>query len=210
MGGWNIPRLHEPIARYFRTRRFRQFVESFDVNERTLVADVGGTAYYWAYAPVRPRVVIVNLEPPPPDPGGLRWVVADGAALPFRDGAVDVAFSNSVVEHIPGNAARRAYAQELERIGRRVYVQTPSRWFPIEPHLMTPLIHYLPKRWQRPLLRYFTVWGLLHKPTPEGCDEFLRDITLLTHAEMRALFPRAQMGRERVLGLTKSYVAMRR
>ena len=74
---------------------------------------------------------------------------------------------------------------------------------------MTPFIHFLPKRRQRPLLP-FTVWGLLEKPTPEGCDDFLRDIDLLTAAELRELFPDAEIWKERALGLLKSIIAVRR
>ena len=62
--------------------------------------DVGGYAYYWDYLPARPRIVIVNLDlPAAPDPR-FDWVSADARALPFRDRAFDVAFSNSVLEHI--------------------------------------------------------------------------------------------------------------
>ena len=150
----------------------------------------------------------MNLEPPAEPAPGIDWVVADGRRLPFRDGAFELAFSNSVVEHIPGLDNRRAYARETARVGRGYYVQTPYRWFPVEPHLMTPFIHFLPKRLQRPLLP-FTVWGLLEKPTPEGCDDFLRDIDLLTTAELRELFPGAEIWKERALGLLKSIIAVR-
>ncbi len=206
----NIPAIHQPLARYFRGRRFRRFASEFAVGAATRVLDIGGYHYYWDYFADPPRVTIVNLEPPAqPDPR-FSWVVADARALPFRDDAFDVAFANSVVEHIPGQPNRQAFARETQRVARRYYVQTPYRWFPVEPHLMTPFIHYLPKRWQRPLLRRFTVWGLLHRPTPAGCDEFLRDIDLLTAAELRALFPGAAIWRERALGLLKSIAAVRR
>ena len=205
----DIPTIHRPIARYFRSRRFKKFGESFQIRNDTRVLDVGGYAYYWSYLPTEPHVVIVNLDlPANPDPR-FDWVAADARALPFRDAAFDVAFSNSVVEHIPGEESRFAYAREIQRVARGYYVQTPYRWFPIEPHLMTPLIHYLPRRWQRPLLRRFTLWGLLHRPTPEGCDEFLRDIHLLDIAALRRLFPGGIVWKERFLGLLKSISAVR-
>lgn len=205
----DIPTIHRPIARYFRSRRFRRFCESFRIQPETRVLDVGGYSYYWDYLPARPRVVIVNLDlPADPDPR-FDWVSADARALPFRDGAFEVAFSNSVVEHIPGDENRAAYAAEIQRVADGYYVQTPYRWFPVEPHLMTPLIHFLPRTWQRPLLRRCTVWGLLHKPTPEGCDEFLRDIQLLDVAALRRLFPGATVWKERFLGLLKSISAVR-
>ena len=206
----DIPAIHEPLARYFRSRRFRRFAQEFEVDGSTRIVDVGGYHYYWSYFTKAPQVTIVNLEPPDrPDPA-FRWVIADARALPFRDGSFDIAFANSVVEHIPGLENRQAFAQETRRVAARYYVQTPHRWFPIEPHLMTPLIHYLPKRRQRPLLRRFTIWGILHKPTPEGCDDFLRDIDLLTVRDLKALFPQAEIWRERALGLLKSITAVRK
>lgn len=205
----DIPTIHRPIARYFRSRRFRKFCSSFQIDEHKQVADVGGSAYYWDYFAVLPRVVIVNLDLPTEPDRRFDWVVADARALPFRTTAFDVAFSNSVVEHIPGDENRAAYAREIQRVAHSYYVQTPYRWFPIEPHLMTPLIHYLPRNWQRPLLRRFTVWGLLHSPTPQGCDEFLRDIQLLDVAALKGLFPDATIWKERFFGLLKSISAVR-
>jgi hypothetical protein len=121
-----------------------------------------------------------------------------------------VAFSNSVIEHISAPADRAAFAREIVRVGRDYYVQTPSRWFPVEPHLMTPFIHYLPRRVQRKLLLNFTLWGILVRPTPEGCDAFLRDIRLLTRRDLRKLFPQAEIWREWAAGLVKSFIAVSR
>jgi hypothetical protein len=204
----SIPRLHRPIARYFRGKRFRAFETAFGVTGNTRILDLGGYEYYWSFFGQKPRVTIANLDPPKERQGGFHWVIADARHLPFRDAAFDVVFANSIVEHVPGQPNRQAFAEEIRRVGRRYYVQTPNRWFPVEPHLMTPLIHYLPKRVQRPLLRYCTVWGLLARPTPQGCDAFLRDIDLLTTQELQQLFPQAEIWRERFLGLTKSLIAV--
>ena len=155
-------------------------------------------------------MTIANLEPPARRNSRFDWVIADARRLPFRDGAFEVAFSNSVIEHISGPGDREAFAAEIVRVGRRYYVQTPSRWFPIEPHLMTPFVHYLPRPLQRKLLRNFTVWGVLVRPTPQGCDAFLRDIRLMTARDLRQLFPAAEIWRERALGLVKSLIAVSR
>lgn len=169
---------------------------------------MGGYEYYWSFFDRIPRVTIVNLEPPQNPSRQIDWVVADARRLPFRDKAFDVAFSNSVIEHISAEDDRQAFAAEIVRVGRRYYVQTPSRWFPVEPHLMTPFIHYLPRGVQRKLLRNFTVWGVLVRPTPEGCDAFLRDIRLMTAGELRRLFPAGEIWRERAFGLVKSLIAV--
>jgi hypothetical protein len=90
-----------------------------------------------------------------------------------------------------------------------VWVQTPARWFPFEPHLLAPCLHYLPRAWQRRLLRHCTPWGWIARPSREANDCFLAQTRLLTHREMRELFPDCEIRRERFLGLTKAYVAVR-
>jgi hypothetical protein len=59
-------------------------------------------------------------------------------------------------------------------------------------------------------VRNFTGWGLLTRPSPERVDGFLGELRLLGRAEMQALFPDCEIRRERFLGLTKAYVAVRR
>ncbi len=62
---------------------------------------------------------------------------------------------------------------------------------------------------QRRMLRYFSVWGLVKKPTPQEVDAFLSEVRLLTSDDMKVLFPDCQILKERVLGLTKSFIAVR-
>ncbi len=201
-------RLHRPVARYFRTRRLRRFVADFDVDSTTRVLDLGGLAFYWTFLDKPPQVTIVNLEPPLDGAGLSRWVVADATRLPFRDGAFDVVFSNSLIEHIIDDAARKAFAAEVHRVGRRFHVQTPNRWFPVEPHLMTPLIHFLPTGVQQKLVRNFTLWGWVARPTAAEAEGFLRLTKLIDRREFKGLFPAATILKEKFLGLTKSFTAV--
>jgi hypothetical protein len=72
-------------------------------------------------------------------------VRADGRALPFRDGEFELGFSNAVVEHVPGGRdGQRQFVAELCRVARRVFVTTPNRWFPLDPHTLLPFVHWLP------------------------------------------------------------------
>ena len=34
--------------------------------------------------------------------------------------------------------------REAVRVGRRVFLTTPNRWFPVEVHTRLPLVHWLP------------------------------------------------------------------
>jgi SAM-dependent methyltransferase len=106
----------------------------------------------------------------------VRLVVADGRRLPFADGEFDVAVSNAVVEHVGGADDQRAFVHELCRVGRRIFVSTPNRWFPIEVHTLLPLVHWLPRARARAAFRAL------------GREE-ATSIRLLGRREFRSLFP---------------------
>ena len=201
--------LHLPLARFFRSRRLRRFAQSFQLDRQTRVLDLGGAEYYWPWLEVRPRVTVANFEERDLKKADLDWVRADGRELPFQDGAFDVVYCNSVLEHLPDEASRYALAQEVARVGRGYSVQTPNRWFPVDAHTLTPAFHFLPKRWQSRLARNFTLWGRLQRPTLAEARGFVENIRLLTARDLQRLFPDAVIERERFLGLTKSVIAVR-
>lgn len=189
-----------------------EFLRAFEVTADTRVLDVGGNAGTWMNLPVRPRVTLVNLSPVAIGKHtgpAMQYVVGDGCKLPFRDQSFDIVFSNSVIEHLGNAYFQEAFAKEVARVGRRFYVQTPNRWFPIEPHLLTPFIHFSPKSWQRTLVRHFTVWGLVTKPSRERCIEMVSELRLLTRSEVQQLFPHGVLRREKFAGLTKSFTITR-
>jgi hypothetical protein len=193
----------------------RTFLREFPLTPQSRVLDVGGTPADWGMLPVQPRLVLLNMPRARADmAAAAQWVAADGCALPFRDQSFDVVFSNSVIEHVGDVATQRRFAREVARVGRGYWVQTPNRWFPVEQHLLTPFLHWLPKPWQRWLARRGTVWALVTRPTPDRrefyIEHFLRDIRLLTAPELLALFPDSRILRERFLGMAKSLIAMRK
>ncbi len=207
----NIHSLYRPFLRHFRTRRMQQFCRIFELTAETRVLDVGGTLFNWTLLSFQPRVTIVNISLPsvPGDIEKASWIIADGRYLPFRNGAFEIVYSNSVIEHLGDLENQREFANEIRRISKRYYVQTPNRWFPVEPHLITPFIHYFSRSVQRRFLRNFTIWGLVTRPTDQQCDKFLQEVRLLNESELRELFPDAEIWHERVLGLTKSLIAVK-
>ena len=74
----------------------------------------------------------------------IAYVQGDACALPFPDGTFDVVHSNAVIEHVGGRDRQEAFVREALRVGRRVFLTTPNRWFPIEVHTRLPLVHWLP------------------------------------------------------------------
>lgn len=207
-------RLWDYFARRFRPARIARLKALLPgLAGQARVLDVGGRAAWWQMMqPATPHVTIVNLETE--DASAIRacgyhFVQASACALPFADHAFDIVMSNSVIEHVGSWEQQRRFAQEVLRCGRAVYVQTPNKWFPVEPHLLMPLAHWLPVRWQRPLVPWLSAWAWLARPPGQVIDDFLASTRLLTRAELVQLFPGCQITEERVLGLVKSYQVTR-
>ncbi len=186
------------------------FVRLFGVSAKTRIVDVGGTPFNWELVPIRPELTLINVHGEESVKGRRRTMVYDGYKLPFDDHSFDVCFSNSVIEHVGDQWRVRLFAEELRRVARTYYVQTPNRFFPIEPHFLCLFVHWLPFRLQRKLMRYFSLWGWLTGASQDETDHMLRQITLLDFGQMRLLFPDAEIIRERFLGMTKSIIAIKR
>lgn len=207
-------RFWDYFARRFRPGRILRLKAAFPqlVNDAR-VLDVGGRAAWWQMMqPATARVTVVNLETedaPALVAAGYDFVIASGCALPFADRAFDLVISNSVIEHVGDWAQQRRFASEVMRCGQAFCVQTPNKWFPVEPHLLMPLAHWLPRRWQRPLIPWLSVWALSARPPAAAIDGFLDCTRLLTRAELVQLFPGCEITEERVLGLVKSYMVWR-
>jgi hypothetical protein len=193
----------------------RRFLREFAIGPETRILDVGGAPDTWQDLPVHPNVTLLNTPRTREEMArAAAWVAGDGRMLPFPDRAFDIVFSNSVIEHVGGPESQQRFAREVMRVGRAFWVQTPNRRFPLEQHLLTPVVHWLPPRWQRWIVPRFSVWALLLRPEP-GRREFylnhyLTDVRLLDARQLGLLFPVAEILRERACGWTKSLVAMRK
>lgn len=194
----------------------RLFYAELQPSSQTRLLDIGGAPNTWLvesqYSTNFP-ITLVNLRYPDRHMlTDVRFTPVDGdaASLPFPDSSFDIAFSNSVIEHMTTWERQKAFASEARRVAKNLWIQTPARCFPIEPHLLAPFFQYLPRWLQVRMARRFTLWGLLTKPTRAQIDEMISDIRLLTYGEMKQLFPDCTILKERAIGLTKSYIAVRR
>lgn len=193
--------------------RMRAFAETFRPSADTRILDVGGTDTNWQLLGVPYEVTLLNIVVPEAQgdlPSNVRYVEGDGTALEYSEDSFDICFSNSTIEHVHTWERQQAFAREMRRVGKGIWMQTPAREFFFEPHWLSPFVHWLPKSWQRRLGRNFTLYGLVYRPSRQLVDELVDEYRLLTHAEVVELFPDCEIRRERFLGLTKSYVVVRR
>jgi len=194
----NIHALYRPFLEHFRRARLARFYSEMSICPETKVLDIGGSPFIWDLAErlgfPRPKVTLVNLLPMTSERAAeFTCVAGDARCLPFRDQSFDVAFSNSVIEHLGSLEMQKLFASEVLRVSCRHFVQTPNQEFFFEPHFLTPFIHWVPLEWRRRLVRRYTVWGLLVNPSQEAADLMVREIRLLRPSELRMLFPDDQL-----------------
>ena len=196
---------------HFARARMAEFMAAFDISAETRILDVGGTALNWSLVACPAEITLLNLEPPGQValPPRARYVQGDARGLPWPTDSFDIVFSNSVIEHLYTLSDQRAFARETRRVGRGLWIQTPAKCFPVEPHFLMPYIQYLPRAWQPWCVRNLSVWGWIMRPTEVEAEKAAAEIRLLTKREMTQLFPDCRLRVEKLVGLTKSYIAVR-
>jgi Methyltransferase domain len=218
------------ISRWSEGRRLHRgevFRTMLEPTDRDRILDLGSEEgdHIAAIVPFRENVTIADIYAPALERGRQRFgfqtaLLDQSGSLPFADNEFDIVFCSSVIEHVTvdkdqlqglrdGGAFRaaswqhqRRFADEIRRVGKRYFVQTPDKWFPVESHTWLPVVIVaLPRGLQLRLVGWLNRWWI--KPTQV-------DWNLLTASDMARLFPEAEIVRERTLGLSKSLIAVKR
>ena len=206
-------------ANSFRQARFKRLLTVVDdilaKQETCRILDVGGWTTYWQFLEPLWRdrqihITLVNLTDAPTPDERYSSLTGDARDLSqLRDSSFDLVHSNSVIEHVGLWRDQCRMANEVRRLAPRYFVQTPNFWFPVEPHLRTPFIHWLPMPWRAATVR-LRACGYYPRAESYGqARDIIDDARLLDAQAMAVLFPDAVIERERVVGLTKSLMAIR-
>jgi SAM-dependent methyltransferase len=201
-----------------RQKRFGHFLALLNTLPRPIrVLDIGGEEKYWRQVNgddiAGVSITLLNLEKIPTTISSFTAVVGDAKDMSeFMTAEFDVVFSNSVIEHVGDINDQRRMAREVRRVGKRYYVQTPNRFFPIEPHFLLPFFQFYPFRLKTWLFLHFEFLlagrsiGWRRASNPLEADQMAQSIRLLSEHELCTLFPGGQIWREKILGLTKSLI----
>lgn len=205
-------REEDSLAVQFRRKRFAFFNSLFSKLERPVhILDIGGTEDYWKtmgmVAEEGVFITLLNLSRIEVSMPNVESIVGDARDIQNEDAKFDVVFSNSVIEHVGGPADQMKMAGEVRRVGKRYFIQTPNKYFPLEPHFLFPFYQFLPVPVRVSLLKNFDLGWFPRTPDPEEAREIVESIRLLGRGEFKGLFPNARLYEEKVLGMTKSYVA---
>jgi hypothetical protein len=201
-----------PLRIRLRKRRHALFLALIDeLNEPLRILDVGGSQRFWEsmdyVAGEDVEITLLNRKRVKVRQPGFVYVQGDARDMKrFADNDFDVVFSNSVIEHVGDFGDQQQMAEEVRRVGRRYFLQTPNRYFPIEPHFFFPLFQFLPLSVKVSLLMILPLTPRGRIRDREQAVRAVTEIRLLTRAELQELFPGATLKQERFLGLTKSFV----
>jgi hypothetical protein len=182
------------------------------------VIDIGGTHIFWKVMPpevlegCNVKVLIVNLPgvEVPRQEGCFTYEDSDGCDLGnYKDLQFDIAFSNSVVEHVGDWGRMKQFAGEARRVADNHFIQTPNFWFPVEPHCVTFVFHWLPFATRVWLLMHFDLGYWRGRRSVDAAVATAESAKLLNANMMRALFPDSRLVKERFFLLPKSLIAIR-
>ena len=197
-----------------RRRRFELFLSLLrTVPGHAEILDIGGTQEFWdlmlADDATDLRVTLLNVEHQRVSSRRFVSAVGDARSMSqYPSQSFDVVFSNSVIEHVGSYEDQRRMADEIRRVGRRFFVQTPNKRFPLEPHFLVPGFQYLPVTVRAWLVNHFDVGWYKRIPDAAAARAEVESIQLLTRGKFGALFPGARIHEEKFAGLTKSFVAV--
>lgn len=224
-----ITKLAKAYSKRAREKRAFMFRKEFLINENTKLLDLGSETGSNIHAVLqgtsfRPQnIYIADIDSSFIKKGATTYgfvpvLISESKQLPFDDGFFDIVYCSSVIEHVtvPKEQVwslfsgkefknkslnrQKEFANEIRRLGKQYFVQTPYKHFPIESHSWLPFIGWLPRKVLIPTLKFTNAFWV-KKTSP--------DWYLLNRNEMSSLFPDANIVSEKSLGLTKSIMAIK-
>jgi hypothetical protein len=202
----------DSLAAQMRRKRFALFQQLLAPLPRPLhILDVGGRQRFWEVMGFAQEpgitITLFNIERPTSTLPNFHTIMGDATHMPeFADQQFDIVFSNSVIEHVGDYQQQQRMAQEVQRVGKRYFVQTPNYYFPIEPHFLFLGFQWLPLATRAWLHHRFNLGWLPREPNRTAALQAVTQIRLLRQQELLRLFPGATLYKEKLLGLTKSFV----
>lgn len=202
----------------FRQKRFellKNGIEKLIQKDHFKILDIGGDIQYWkniGWQHPACKIHLLNLyesKVPENETQQFSSSVGNGLSLEYKKGDVDLIFSNSVIEHVGSYANQQIFANEVRRVSDKYIVQTPSIWFPLEPHSLIPLFQFLPHPIRALLVMTFNINYFPKAKTYQAAIKVSHSTLMFTHKRFKQLFPEAEIQVERFLGIPKSYTAIK-
>jgi len=198
----------DSLVNKLRRKRFELFLQTLNISKTDTIIDIGGYEGIWEGTGLESQVTLLNLTFGENKPN-MKYIEGNACDMHMiEDQAFDVAFSNSVIEHVGKNNEQELFAKEVQRIAKKYWIQTPYKHFPIEPHLLFPLFQYFPSGLQSFIGKRWP-YSHLKKYNLDIPDELAR-LKLLTKSRLKGLFNDGKLHQEKYAGWTKSIIAYKK
>ena len=216
------------LTRTIKRRRVDWFIEALRLGPSDKVLDLGSEdgSYLGSFYPYPENIWLADIASSERSMqkgvaqynlGGY-YVISESGKLPFNGNEIDAVWCNSVIEHVTVSFEERGilndvefqeiarkhqsfFAEEVNRISKKFFVQTPYKHFPIEAHAWLPFVQYLPQPARHKLSKMTdAVWV-----KQWGADFLLYDKRRFSHD-----FQMAEIDFERLLNFPKALIAIKK
>ena len=145
------------ISAVNRRRKWKIFLETIKPTLKLRILDVGFTENEYSETdnfleknyPYPQNITALGIDTPKkfreryPQVKAVKY---DGNKFPFDDRTFDVCWSNAVLEHVGNGDKQTMFLKEIKRVAKVAFITTPNKYFPVEVHTRTPLLHFLSKK----------------------------------------------------------------
>lgn len=199
------------ISSYNRRRKWKIFLREIAPTDNMRVLDVGFCEREYSetdnfiekYYPYPEMLTALGINLPNEFKRRypkVKTINYNGHVFPFKDKEFDVCWSNAVIEHVGKAEKQLFFLKEIKRVSKTVFLTTPNRFFPIEVHTRTPLLHYLPKE----IFNRYLMWAGQQWATGDYMN--LLSLADLTHLLDKADITEYKIFKNRLLGFTLDFV----
>ena len=207
---FDISENKDSLGNQFREKRFSFFLNKINKMQKPVtILDVGGKVNFWVNrglaGDTKYEITLINIEKEKSNYTNINLLAGNATDLSqFNDKSIDIVHSNSVIEHLYNYKNQSRMASEIVRVGKKYIVQTPNKYFFLEPHYLLPFFQFLPKKIQYKVLTK-TKLSRLKKWDKNFAKQYIAEIRLLSLKEMKVLFPNSKIYFEKFLGMNKSF-----
>lgn len=202
------------LANRLRNKRFEVFKElALSFGKPLKILDVGGTNAFWerrGWAGDRNvEITLINLVAQEKKHCNISPQRGDATDLRrYGERSFDIAFSNSVIEHLYTLENQAKMAKEVQRVAKAYWLQTPNYWFPVEPHFHVFAWQWMPVWLRVAIIRRFSCGWRGPCPRREDARRAVQEVRLMTRQELRDVLPGATIVPERFAAFVKSWIAL--
>jgi SAM-dependent methyltransferase len=188
-GKYNNASLFLRIGENARRKMFACFMDIVKPSANDTVLDIGVTPnngpvannFFEKLYPYTRNITMCSIEDAScleQDFPGAKFVRNyPGQPLPFGNKQFDVVVCWAVIEHVGDYPQQFDFLNELLRVGKRLYLTTPNKLFPIELHTALPFVHWLPRKIHQRILKILGI--TFYADT--------KNLNLLTAANLRGM-----------------------